>query len=660
METRELWDGEALRALAREVEAAQASAQLEAVLGACERAAAAGPARLLGPCAPGVRAGFRALHEALDRCLRGYLLAEHGPAHWWSELLLPDEQGQFGWPLLSSNALWLRLAGSPAQARPAEPLPDPWPGELRGQALALGRLAVSTDAGRAISYHALVRGLDPRLLPFATSWLLSVYLQSPYSPVREPEASHQRRAAEEFAEHWQGLDLQWPVAPRAFGATYLHSYRSDRSVVPFARLTAGGCHRATFDRVRAATPPLGAPAPWAAALRGRDFAVLCSMWREASVIYRCQATLLDGQRRAGAPLLCVTADAEQARERAPAPWSPQLVTHTLAPGRPLLPQLAEVAEQLAAAEVDVLYFPEVGLSNDSTWLATQRLARLQVTGYGHPVSSGSAHMDYFVGGADVESGEAPYVEQLVLLPGLGVGTTEPPRAPAPRSRPIDHRELRVVSLASPQKLVAQSLRAYAAGCAVPGATLHLYPALSGDQLDGLAEDLRGELGRTPHQVHGRVSRERLAQDLLEADLCLDAFPYGGYNTLVEALAAGCPVVTLEGTQARGRFGAAMLRRLGCPEFLIARSVPEFVAAARRVLLDAGLRAELRAQLADRDRVLARLVDSELPRHFDAALDWMRERGPRRGRRPSAPVYIAAGEAPRVIGRTLYLPPRIAG
>jgi hypothetical protein len=51
---------------------------------------------------------------------------------------------------------------------------------------------------------------------------------------------------------------------------------------------------------------------------------------------------------------------------------------------------------------DVLFYPEVGMFSHTLWLANQRLARVQVAGYGHSVSTFGAKIDYWIGGADAE------------------------------------------------------------------------------------------------------------------------------------------------------------------------------------------------------------------------------------------------------------------
>jgi hypothetical protein len=60
--------------------------------------------------------------------------------------------------------------------------------------------------------------------------------------------------------------------------------------------------------------------------------------------------------------------------------------------------------------------------------------------------------------------------------------------------------------------------------------------------------------------------------------------------------------------------------------------------------------DIRAQIGSRERVLAAFTDADLPHHFAAAVEWMREAGPldKKGAAHRTPVLISAGEKPRLL------------
>jgi protein O-GlcNAc transferase len=82
-----------------------------------------------------------------------------------------------------------------------------------------------------------------------------------------------------------------------------------------------------------------------------------------------------------------------------------------------------------------------------------------------------------------------------------------------------------------------------------------------------------------------------------ADVYLDTFLYNGHTTMLDALYAGVPAVTLPGEEPVSRIGASILVALDMQEW-IARDADDFVARAVQLAADAPARAQLRQQLRE--------------------------------------------------------------
>src|SRR5947207_4282594 len=89
----------------------------------------------------------------------------------------------------------------------------------------------------------------------------------------------------------------------------------------------------------------------------------------------------------------------------------------------------EIGRAAKSLALDILVFPDVGMTPNSSLLANLRLAPVQCAAWGHPVTTGSALVDYFLSCSDMEPSDAAthYREELVLLPGLGTRYPRPPR-----------------------------------------------------------------------------------------------------------------------------------------------------------------------------------------------------------------------------------------
>lgn len=83
----------------------------------------------------------------------------------------------------------------------------------------------------------------------------------------------------------------------------------------------------------------------------------------------------------------------------------------------------------------------------------------------------------------------------------------------------------------------------------------------------------------------------------EAEVFLDSFPYSGNASLMEPLAAGCPVVALDGASQRALQGPSTLRALGLDE-LVAADIDAYVAAARRLATDPAHRSAIAQRIRE--------------------------------------------------------------
>ncbi len=98
-----------------------------------------------------------------------------------------------------------------------------------------------------------------------------------------------------------------------------------------------------------------------------------------------------------------------------------------------------VVNVMRADDLDFLMLPDVGMTSVSRILSLHRIARTQFTAWGHPVTTGSTQMDFFLSSdlMEPEGAQAHYSERLLRLPNLALyldpcqqGLAEP----APRLR----------------------------------------------------------------------------------------------------------------------------------------------------------------------------------------------------------------------------------
>jgi protein O-GlcNAc transferase len=120
----------------------------------------------------------------------------------------------------------------------------------------------------------------------------------------------------------------------------------------------------------------------------------------------------------------------------------------------------------------------------------------------------------------------------------------------------------------------------------------------------LSEKLRERLRRAgldPVFVPWQA-RAAFAGWLERATLYLDTLGFSGFNTALQAVECGLPVVTHAGRFMRGRLAAGILARMGLGE-LVARSAEEYVTLAVRLAREADYRTSVRARIGqERGRI----------------------------------------------------------
>ena len=282
-----------------------------------------------------------------------------------------------------------------------------------------------------------------------------------------------------------------------------------------------------------------------------------------------------------------------------------------------------VRTAIEAAELDILLFADVGMHPVNTFLSLWRLAPLQLTTWGHSVTSGIDTVDYYVSADSIEPANAQdlYSEKLLRMPGYFM-----PRYERPPSRPSRGAAGHVYFC--PQSLfkIHPDFDVALKGILERDAKAHI--VLLGGSPRWL-EALRSRFARTLGNAAQRVrfmppaSHAQFLDAIAAADVIIDPFHFGGCNTSCEALALGVPVVTLPGFHLPGRFTMGLYRELGI-DSCIARSPEDFVDLSVRIASDAEHRRALSRQILERADALfdrpdtGRILGEELLRLAETA------------------------------------------
>ncbi len=302
---------------------------------------------------------------------------------------------------------------------------------------------------------------------------------------------------------------------------------------------------------------------------------------------------------------------------------------------------ADVARLLRDSNVDIAVDLMGHTRDQRTGIFALRAAPIQINFLGFPGSMGASYMDFLIADAVVvpEGMESAYTERIARLPHcyLPFAPRRGPDAARPSRTAVGLPEQGFVFCVfnNPFKITPRWFDVWMRLLlAVPGSVLWLR---NDDEL--LMGNLRREAaqrGVAPERLifARRVdSKSAHLARYRSADLFLDTLPYNAHATACDALGAGLPVLTCQGSTFCGRVGSSLLGALGLND-LITADVVQYERQARALADDPGRLSGIRARL-EASILNSPLCDPALYcRHLEAAYRGMYQQH-RDGRLPES-------------------------
>jgi predicted O-linked N-acetylglucosamine transferase (SPINDLY family) len=275
-----------------------------------------------------------------------------------------------------------------------------------------------------------------------------------------------------------------------------------------------------------------------------------------------------------------------------------------------LGDIHQSVDTLHKAQLDVLFYFEIGTDPRNYMLSLYRFAPVQCTSWGFPSTSGSPNIDYYISSQliEPENAQSQYRETLLQMDCLPCYYHTP-------SLPDRYKSRAELNLPEQTRLYTcvQTLIKFH-----PDFDDLLRQILERDPqgvillVEGLntrwTEALKARLETTVSPYIDRVRfLPHLGMDdylslLNAADVILDTPHFGGGLTTYETMAVGTPLVTLAGASMKGRYGAGCYTAMGLPD-LIAHTTEDYVALALRIANEPDYREQLRQAILEHNAVL---------------------------------------------------------
>jgi len=267
---------------------------------------------------------------------------------------------------------------------------------------------------------------------------------------------------------------------------------------------------------------------------------------------------------------------------------------------------ANIEKLFMMNKIDIAFDMQCHSENNRVWLYARRLAPLQISWIGLPVTTGVAAMDYVITdkNADPPGSEKYYTEKLLYMPECflcGILTGLPPTEPPAVTRNgyitfacfHNHKKITDKSLRMWRRILerCENSRLKILGCQF----------ISDEDRDIFHERV-GKIGLPMERVNilPMLPAKEYFAAYNDVDIMVDTYPFSGATTTFDALRMGRPIITLVGDRHVTRVSYSLLKRVGL-EDLAAFSEDEYVEKAVTLA-------------GDHERL--RKINAELPRRVE--------------------------------------------
>jgi predicted O-linked N-acetylglucosamine transferase (SPINDLY family) len=271
-----------------------------------------------------------------------------------------------------------------------------------------------------------------------------------------------------------------------------------------------------------------------------------------------------------------------------------------------LPEKLKIQQQVVAAEqLDVLFYPDIGMSSATYFLAYSRLAPVQATSWGHPDTSGLDTMDYYVSAIsnEAENAQDYFTERLIRLNRLPCFYYQTPAASIQQySKAELGLPMSGTLYGSPQSLFKFHPDFDAVLAEIAEGDPTGYIILPEGKYPDWTEIIKARWAKTYPILLLRVvfmpnmNWGRFMAGLSHMDVLLDPLHFGSGNTFYDAMVFGTPMVTWPGTFGRGRNVAAAYQQMGVVDTPVANQLEDYAPLALALGRDTARREVLRKTL----------------------------------------------------------------
>ena len=259
--------------------------------------------------------------------------------------------------------------------------------------------------------------------------------------------------------------------------------------------------------------------------------------------------------------------------------------------------------------LDILFYPDLAMSTYTYLLSLSRLALVQCTSIGHPCTSGSTVIDYYISSKYLETDESwkHYTESLIKLSRLTCNHSEPKIISSTFKRSELHLPKDTFLIGLPHSLfklhpdfdnlLEQIL------IEIPNSILFLIEGKDDIQTNKIKnrwiKNAKIILDRSI--FYPPVNNCNFLEMIKSFDIVLDPIYFGIGNTFYQSMAFGKPVVTMPNDFQRTRNSFAGYKQMGIVNPPIASNKEEYISICKRLAFDKEYMSDLVKQINSKSK-----------------------------------------------------------
>ena len=264
---------------------------------------------------------------------------------------------------------------------------------------------------------------------------------------------------------------------------------------------------------------------------------------------------------------------------------------------------------LKAEHLDIIFYPDIGMSGDLYYLTFYRLAKFQINSLGHPETSGNKNIDFFISNQMSELTEADdfYSEKLIKFNNFNIycnsleSSNKGVSLNFPENKNIYFCPQTIFKLVPEFDEIIKNitnLDKKSVICFIKDPFNHQYKIFL-QRLKNKGINLDQIL------IIDRLSEKEFINLSAQADILLDPLYFGAGNSFIETFLNPCPLITHPSKFLRSRIAMGLYKQLNIENPPVYNSIDDYIFNAVEIVNDKKKNILIREQIFEKSKFFFR-------------------------------------------------------